>query len=452
MNLINIKRFIFTVTTCVYGCFSILLSAQSASESKYKTEFVYSNSAANKQLIQIPDIKDIADINSGRRPSRTTMRNSEYIIQTKPHKAYGDKYIILTDHTDKGYLKSLKKLEQYRNGKIIKVPDLATLYKNTSESEELREKLISHNVEYIAIAPKPESYRENMILGVYELLCNLDDDPELDAYPGILLASDAEKFEALINRTINYTPKSVKELKPMASCMVHGLKELRSLQKNGIIHNYFAGYGLNIPMLNLFKSDMNKIPKLSGSSSINVDISGKKSIKTLPKQIVKPFNESTLLVLHGHGIPGSSCGIDIDALPQPYNTDIILCGSCFSASPKRSDLPSMRKSPDGHNMENRQSFALKAIDNGATVVYGHMRLNAGFPKLFPVLKSLTEGASVGQAYQETINVGIIGNKFDTKKLAVRETPQNPRRIKQNNILYVIFGDPALKPIKASTEI
>jgi len=437
---------------CIYGCFSSIVSAQSLPVDKYKTTFVYSNSQDSNQLIQIPDIKDITDINSGSKPSRTTLRNSEYIFQTKPHKAHGDRYIILTDHTDKAYIKSLKKLAQYRNGEIINVSDLATLYNDASEAEELRKQLIKSNVEYIAIAPKPESYRENMILGIYELLCNLDDDPELDAYPGILLASDAEKFEALINRTINYTPKLVKELNPMASCMVPGLKELRSLQKNGIIHNYFAGYGLNIPMVNLFVSDINKAPKLSGEKSINIDISGKRSIKKLPEQISESFNKTKLLVLHGHGIPGTSCGLDIDAIPETYNTDIVLCGSCFSASPQKSDFPSMRKSPDGHNIENRQSFALKAIDNGATIVYGHMRLNAGFPKLFPVLESLTEGASVGQVYQEAINAAIVGNKFDTKKLALRETPQNPRRVKQNNLLYVVFGDPALKPVKATTEI
>lgn len=323
---------------------------------------------------------------------------------------------------------------------------MAIVYKSEKETKALQKKLKAANVKSVAIAPRLESYRENMILGVFELLCNLDDDPQLDAYPGILIASDADKFDDLIDRSINYSPKEISELKPMASCMVPGLKELRSLQKNGIIHNYFAQYNLDAPILNLVKSDMGEIPQLTGANVLNYDMGSARSLKVLPKKASEAFADASFLVLHGHGIPGTSCGIDIEAIPADYKADIVICGSCFSAAPQKSDFPAMRKSPDGQTIERRQSFALRALDNGATVVYGHMRLNAGFPRLFPLIETLMDGRSVGEAYQENINTSLKMVQMDSHKLALRETPENPRRIKQNNLLYVVFGDPALRPI------
>lgn len=434
-----------------FTCFtSNTVFAQEGIQEVPKAAFHYQQEDT-KSLISMPEIEDIQRVAAGERPSREVMKNTVFIKATTPHAVNGSSYVILSDHKNDDYKASLNKLAQHRSGTIIYTEDLANLYKDEKENQRLHGLLLKEDAKYVAIAPRIESYRENMILGVYELLANLDEDTELDVYPGILVASSAKKFDQLVVNTINYKAPKIDEITPVADCMVPGLRELRSLQKNGIIHNYFAQYGLNTPMINLYCSEIDKAPQLTGENSYNIDMKGKKSLKTLPKNAGKAFEDASLIVLHGHGIPGTSCGLDVDIIPEHYNTDMVICGSCFSAAPEVSDLPAMRKSPDGHEMRNRQSFALKAIDNGAIMAYGHMRLNSGFPILFPVLETLVAGRTVGEAYQETINNALISGKFDSKKLAVRATPKNPRRIPQNTLLYVVFGDPALQMIAPSAK-
>ncbi|GIS63429.1 MAG: hypothetical protein CM1200mP2_56540 [Planctomycetaceae bacterium] len=51
--------------------------------------------------------------------------------------------------------------------------------------------------------------------------------------------------------------------------------------------------------------------------------------------------------MHGHGVPGMSCGVDVDGLPNDLSGKFILSGSCFAASPDRSDFPRMRRTPGG---------------------------------------------------------------------------------------------------------
>ncbi|TKG90765.1 hypothetical protein EYV94_23155 [Puteibacter caeruleilacunae] len=412
-----------------------------------KTEIVFPGDWGDKPTLSIPEVDEIERVENGKRPSMKAMKNTEYILSTATHKAIGDAYVILTDHTDAEYLKSLNKLAKYRKAEIIQTADLANLYKDEKELKKLHKQLMKLKPKYAAIAPRLESYRENMLLGVYELLCNLDDDPLLDAYPGVLIASDAEKFEALVERTINYEPMTRKALAPAAICMIPNQKELRSLQKNGIIHNLFADYGYDAPMLNIYKKNAVGGPLLSGDKSYNMTMQPKQFVKHIPDSMSSVFIDASLWVLHGHGLPGVSCGVDIDALSEPLNSKVILCGSCFSASTQHSDLTPMKISPDGFPIVPREAFALKALDQGAAVVFGHMRLNSGFPRLMPVLETFLQGRTVGEAYQELINGDLLKMKFDSHQLAVREKPENPRRIKQNILLYVLFGDPALQPIE-----
>ena len=110
----------------------------------------------------------------------------------------------------------------------------------------------------------------------------------------------------------------------------------------------------------------------------------------------------------------------------------------------------MKISPDGFPVVPRKAFALEAIDNGAVVVFGHMRLNSGFPRLMPVLETFLQGRTVGEAYQELINEDLLRGKFNPDQLAVREKTENPGRIKQNVLLYILFGDPALQPFEKLT--
>jgi hypothetical protein len=87
-------------------------------------------------------------------------------------------YVILTDHTEPGYLVPLQRLAQHRDGVVLRVEDLALLYKDPNEMTEVRTQLEDAKVRHLAIAPRMETYRENMLLGVWELISTIDDDPQ----------------------------------------------------------------------------------------------------------------------------------------------------------------------------------------------------------------------------------------------------------------------------------
>jgi len=169
-------------------------------------------------------------------------------------------------------------------------------------------------------------------------------------------------------------------------------------------------------------------------------------LKTFPDPAACEFEKASLLVMHGHGVPGMSCGVDIDALPEKLSAQVVLCGSCFSAAPKKSDFPRMRQAPGGYSVEARDAFAVRAIDNGVSVVFGHMRLSRGFPHLFPILEAWMEDRTVGQAYQELINGIMEMRDLKPGHFVVPESASNARP-PQNILLYVVIGDPAIQPLK-----
>jgi len=143
-----------------------------------------------------------------------------------------------------------------------------------------------------------------------------------------------------------------------------------------------------------------------------------------------------------------SCGVDIGAIPDELSPMVVLCGSCFSAAPKKSDFPAMRQAPGGYDVEARDAFAVRAVDNGACVAFGHMRLSRGFPHLYPVLQSWMRGTTVGEAYQQLINgiIDIQGTKSGSFVLSEKaEIGQQPP---QNILLYVVIGDPAIQPLES----
>ena len=65
--------------------------------------------------------------------------------------------------------------------------DLARMGESESEIERLRGELRQRKVKWVAIAPRLETFRENTVLGVWELLSSLDDDVQLDCQPGFLV-------------------------------------------------------------------------------------------------------------------------------------------------------------------------------------------------------------------------------------------------------------------------
>ena len=400
---------------------------------------------ASIKMLPVPHVDDLVRV-SGKKPgSRDKKRNSAYVLQTAEHAVSGTRYVILTDHKDQAYLKSLNRLAEHRDGIVVSVDDLATLHSDDEGFEKLRQQLIDEKAKWVAIAPRVESFRENMLLSMWKLLSTLDKDREIDVYPGVLLATNAEAFEKLVDQSINHKPQSLSSLKPMAISQVQKPKELRSLQKAAILRKMFAEMDAETSVVGIYGNRAADVPELDGEHTWRVEVAGrKKFVKEFPDEVLQAFKDSNLIVMHGHGIPGMSCSVDADGLPSELTGKILLSGSCFSASPRESDLPPMREAPGGYDVQKRDAFTLRAIDNGAIMAFGHQRLSAGFPYLFPVLEDILEGKSAGQAYQELLNGLLDFKRIEPDKLII-PLPADGPRVPQNFYLYVLFGDPALQP-------
>ena len=399
--------------------------------------------------LEIPDVSQLVRVDRDRRPSRAAMRNSAFILKTRPHPVAGDRYVILTDHRQPRSLSSLQRLAKARDGIILRVDDLAVLYRDPEKLESLRQKLRDARVRFLAIAPRKESFRENMLLGMWELTSTLDDDPQLDVLPGILLASTPEHLSALVDRSIGHKPLPASQLRPLAISQVPRAGELRSLQKAGVLRKWFARADISTPIVAVYSHRAVEAAKLSGARIWNLQTTSQRPfLKSFPREADEAFRAASLVVMHGHGVPGMSCGVDVDGLPADLSGKVILSGSCFSASPVRSDFPALRQVPGGYQVKQRDAFALRAIDNGATVFFGHMRLNMGFPHLFPVLEAWLEGKTVGESYQQLVNALIAVRGFRSGRFVVPPGRDSGRRVPQNLLLYVVLGDPALRPFQA----
>ncbi|MEC9096989.1 MAG: hypothetical protein VX776_10175 [Planctomycetota bacterium] len=363
----------------------------------------------------------------------------------KKHEVRGTGYVILTDHDSPEFIKPLEKLAKYREGSILSLDDLGAVTEVQARAS-LKKQLLELNPKFVAVAPRIESYRENILLGLWDVFSALDDDPLLDVYPGILLASNAENFQRFIDRTIHYRAISQKELRPIAISQVPSVMETRSLQKAGILRETFAKYGLDTPTLAVYTPAAKNAATLEGKDLWNIHLSSKGDyVKTLSAKPQRAFRSAQLVVMHGHGIPGMSCSIDIKGIPTNSSNRIVLTGSCFSAVPVKSDLPRMSSAPGGYKVDARPAFAMEYLDRDAVVFFGHMRLSSGFPHLFPVLENWMQGETVGSAYQQLLNAIISMRGFRSGEFVI-PTPVTQRNIRQNTLLYVIFGDPALQPL------
>jgi len=184
-------------------------------------------------------------------------------------------------------------------------------------------------------------------------------------------------------------------------------------------------------------------PRLEGRQVWNLEAPGGGDfIETFSPDLSDQFNKSNLIIMHGHGVPGMSCSVDIQGIPENLQGKVLMTGSCFSASPRKSDLPEMRDAPGGYRVQKRDSFVLRAVDQGAIVAFGHQRLSSGFPHLYPVLESWLHGSTVGEGYQKLLN-GLINLKsVRSGDFVIRQQTKRPA---QNVLLYVVVGDPALQP-------
>jgi len=401
----------------------------------------------SSRSLKIPSIESLLRADRNHPPTRQLSANSEYVLRTQPHETAGETYVVLTDHTDSNYLESLNRLAKHHRGEVIWVKDLARMGELESEIEWLREELRQRKVKWVAIAPRLETFRENTVLGVWELLSSLDDDVQLDCQPGFL-ASNFQAFRKLIDQSINYSSIRFKGLRPFAISQVQNSTETRSLQKSAMLKSHFKESGIPVPIVAIYGAQADTAPRLPGEQVWNLKVeSRKKFVQTMPADATKSLQDSNLVVMHGHGIPGMSCSLDIDGLPADMSGKILLSGSCFSASPVASDLPAMRQAPGGYEVQQRDAFILRAIDNGAVVAFGHQRLSSGFPHLYPVLESWVNGQTVGAGYQQLINALIEFGGFKSGKFLIQKDQKSNKRLPQNRLLYVVIGDPALQPIQ-----
>lgn len=410
-------------------------------------------SPSSTKEFSVPDIASLVRVNKQTKLSRNLAANSQYLLDVSSHQVSGKNYFILTDHRDDAYLEPLGRLAKHHDGNIIRVNDLAVLHKNSNEFNRIRTKLIRGRAKFVAVAPRMESFRENMLLGMWELLSTLDTDPQLDCFPGILLASYQNSFSQLIDQSISHVPISNLKLKPFLVSQVANSTETRSLQKSGILREHFRSADIDSPIAAIYGKTATAAPKLKGEHVWNLTLESKRQfIKNPGSEVEAAFQNSNLIVMHGHGIPGMSCSLDVDALPIDLRGKILLSGSCFSASPKQSDLAAMREAPGGYKVEPRDAFVIRAIDNGTLVAFGHQRLSSGFPHLYPVLENWIEGQTVGQAYQQLINGLIDWGDFKSGEFIIPDSQTNQKRVKQNRLLYVVIGDPALQPFERFSEL
>ncbi|MDB4723167.1 hypothetical protein OAF55_00325 [Akkermansiaceae bacterium] len=390
-----------------------------------------------------PKISELKRLRKGVPLSREEARNSAFLLGTEKHAVGGTQYVILTDHVDTAYLKSLKKLAAHHQGQLMSVPDLALLHEQEERFETLQKQLRAIAPKYAAIAPRLESFRENMLMGMWELFSTLDSDPELDVFPGFLMASNAKAFSKLIEQSLQHNPIPIEKLKPIAISQVLRDTETRSLQKAAILRQHFRKRNLETPIVAIYGKKATTAPRLKGKQVWNLEApGGGKFIESFSAELSSEFNESNLIIMHGHGVPGMSCSVDIQGIPSNLQGKVLLTGSCFSASPKKSDLPEMRDAPGGYTVKKRDAFILRAIDQGAIVAFGHQRLSSGFPHLYPVLENWLEGRTVGEAYQRLINGLINLKEVKSGDFIIREKTKKPA---QNSLLYVVIGDPALRP-------
>jgi hypothetical protein len=113
----------------------------------------------------------------------------------------------------------------------------------------------------------------------------------------------------------------------------------------------------------------------------------------------------------------------------------------------KSDFPAMPSGPDGSEVRaGGEDFGLRAVENGAVAVYGHMRLNSGFPNLYPVLRAWLDGATIGEAYQRQLNALVDVSGIPAENFALNDTDDRRGAMRRNPLLCVIIGDPALRPM------
>ena len=310
-------------------------------------------------------------------------QSRSYVLTTVAHAPLGDAYVVLTDQ-DAAWERDLQRLADHHGGAIVRVEDLARLPKDQALRQELRVRLVAARPRYVAIAPRSTSYRENVLLALWEVLSTLDDDPQLDVFPGLLLAADEASLSALVDRSIRYQSRATKDLRPYIVGQVtdeqfdHGQ---RSLQKVKVLERDFTNSGITTSSL---ITHTYRAPSPENDAAENRQWSIYPAgpgplITTVPPPANNPLHESSLLLLFGHGVPGVACSLDVKLFREVRMSDkVVLCGSCFSAAPLESDFPGPRGQARACRHQGARTFVQCAIGGGAVAFYGQCAKTAVF--------------------------------------------------------------------------
>jgi len=392
--------------------------------------------------LPVPKIGDLTRVDRNTHPSNGDATTATYILKTTPHATLGTAYVIVTDQTNGAALGPLERLARFHQGSILHVADLGGLLAAAAERQRLISDLRGAKPRFAAIAPKPESFTESMLLGVWSVLRALGDDHQFPVFPGILAAPNQSALAALVDRSINYHPQSLAQVRPFVMGEVLGPFPLglRSLQKVRMMRTLFAEYGCATHSLVISVGGRVTVAPATNEWLIAPG----QSTKTIPLAARPALEEASLLLLFGHGGPGNQCSLDLGAFHDIAMTGkIVMSGGCFSAAPAGPRISPATDGPDGKPIpQNDESFAMRAVENGAAVVYANMRENAGFPALFPVLESWVDGLTVGEAYQRLMNAIIASDGFTPDAFS----PDHADAPGYGLPLYVIVGDPALQPM------
>jgi len=422
--------------------------------------------SASAAELPVPKISEVLRLNPGERPGPALGQTSTYILKTSPRATLGDAYVIITDFTDDAFLKALDKLAAFHHGSVVRVQNLAALSSTSAsaststsasasagasaktEREQLMAKLRELKPKFVAIAPRPESYTDDLLPGIWKTLAALDNKsrvPQLPVFPGLLVAPNQAAFEALVERSINHKPQPAPQVRPFVVGQIINPTPngMRSLQKVRMMRALFGDCG-TAPARSLVVRSYSAVQSGANFASApdewRADVPGPAvSVEAIPTPAKQALDDASLLIMFGHGRPGEVCSIDVRAFRDVNMAGkVVLCGDCFTAprtAPQTADAtPAKRAGPKmspRKGMDN--SFAMRAVQNGAAVVYAHMRENAGFPHLFPVLENWTDGLTVGEAYQRLMNAILAGGPGPGAG--------------GDRLLYVIIGDPALQPFE-----
>lgn len=414
--------------------------------------------------LTLPSINELTRLKDGRRPTREERKWSLALLHTEPHAVSDGGYVILTDHTEDAWLEPLRKLADHRRATILKVADLGTVFLGDQERKALHNNLSRLRPRFVAIAPRLESYREKMLIGCFKLLSTFDEDPELDAFPGLLVAPDAGSFAKLIAKSIEHRPQSSEQFRALFQCHFTGKNAdgLRSLQKVGMLRAHFSNLGHETAGLVVAAPKVRDDKPLKGENLVYTTPKEGRLLQQFAGDARKQLADASLIVMFGHGSPGMSCGFKVEAFHDlVLDGKIVMAGSCWSAAPRELDFPMPNRDAAGTQLQaERERFLMRAVQNGAVVSFGHMRLSQGFSTLYPVLEAWMGGVTVGEGYQRLINAILHTEKstilddvlaLDPKKLKEEDGDRRSPAIPGNRLLYVIVGDPALQPFEKLRE-